>query len=104
MQLSSILAMLKYDKYLGLTALVVKSWMREFQSIKDRVWKRQNVWKSKFLSEASKETLLKVVVQTIPTNNMSVTFGPYVHPTYHTYTLVFSRGRMQGDHRTYTCK
>jgi hypothetical protein len=57
---------------LGLPALVGKSRSREFQGIKDRVWKRLNDWKTKFLSQAGKEVLLKAVVQAIPTYSMSI--------------------------------
>jgi hypothetical protein len=39
-----------YDSYLGLPALVGRSKMVAFQSIKDRVWKRLQDWKLKFLS------------------------------------------------------
>jgi hypothetical protein len=66
----------RYDTYLGLPALVEKSRMKEFKSIKDRVWKRLNDWKTKFLSQGGKEILLKVVVQAIPTYSMSVLLLP----------------------------
>ncbi|XP_059460184.1 uncharacterized protein LOC132189464 [Corylus avellana] len=49
----------RYDTYLGLPAIVRKSRMRAFNSIKDRVWKRLQDWKLKFLSQAGKEILLK---------------------------------------------
>jgi hypothetical protein len=58
--------------YLGLPALIGKSRVREFQSIKDRAWRRLNDWKSKFFSQAGKEMLLKVVIQAIPTYSMGV--------------------------------
>jgi hypothetical protein len=49
----------RYDKYLGLPAMVGKSRIREFQAIKDRVSVRNiNDWENKFLSLARKETLL----------------------------------------------
>jgi hypothetical protein len=57
---------------LGLLALVGKSRMSEFKSIKDRIWKRLHDWKTKFLSQAGKEILLKEMIQAIPTYNMSV--------------------------------
>lgn len=76
LQLSGIPATQRYDKYLGLPALVGKSKVREFQSIKDRVWKRLSDWKTKFLWQAGKEILLKAVIQAIPTYNMSVFLLP----------------------------
>jgi ribonuclease HI len=78
LQLSGIPATQRYDKYLGLPALVGKSRVREFQSIKERVWKRLNDWKTKFLSQAGKEILIKAVIQAIPTYSMSVFLLPKV--------------------------
>jgi hypothetical protein len=66
----------RYDKYLGLPALVGKSRIREFQSIKDIVRNRINEWKTKFLAQAGKEVLLKAVVQAIPTYSMSLFLLP----------------------------
>ncbi|XP_059436088.1 uncharacterized protein LOC132169016 [Corylus avellana] len=57
----------RYDTYLGLPALVGKSRSKEFKGIIDRVWKRLQDWKLKFLSQAGKEILLKAVIQAIPT-------------------------------------
>jgi hypothetical protein len=51
-QLLGVPSTQRYDKYLGLHALVGKSRMQEFKSIKDRVWKRLNDWKINFLSQA----------------------------------------------------
>jgi hypothetical protein len=62
----------RYDKYLGLPALVGKSRMKEFKGIRDRVWKRLQDWKLKLISQAGKEILLKTVIQAIPTFCMSV--------------------------------
>jgi hypothetical protein len=70
--LSGLQATDRYDKYLGLPALVGKSRMKAFQSIKDRVWQRLQNWKNKFLSKAGNEILLKAVIQAIPTYIMSV--------------------------------
>jgi ribonuclease HI len=66
----------RYDKYLGLPALIGKSRMAAFKGIKDRVWKRMQDWKVKFLSQAGKEILLKSVIQAIPTYGMSVFLLP----------------------------
>jgi hypothetical protein len=57
---------------LGLLALVGKSRTSAFKGIKERVWKRIQDWKFKFLSQAGKEILLKAVIQAIPTYCMSV--------------------------------
>lgn len=65
--LSSLSATDKYEKYLGLPTLVGRSRYRAFQGIKDKVWKRLNDWKVNFLSQASKEILIKAVVQAILT-------------------------------------
>jgi hypothetical protein len=56
--------------------MVGKSRIAAFKSIKDRVWKRLQDWKLKFLSQAGKEILLKAVVQAIPTYCMSVFLLP----------------------------
>jgi hypothetical protein len=66
----------RYDTYLGLPALVGKSRIREFQGIKDRVRKRVTDWKTKFLSQAGKEVLIKAVVQAIPSYSMSMFLLP----------------------------
>jgi hypothetical protein len=76
LQLSGIPATQRFDKYLGLPTLVGKSRTREFQSIKDSMWKRLNDWKTIFLSQAGKEILLKTVIQAIPTYSMSIFFLP----------------------------
>lgn len=44
----------RYDTYLGLPALVGRSRTRAFKTIKERVWKRLQDWKLKFLSQAGK--------------------------------------------------
>ncbi|XP_059446647.1 uncharacterized protein LOC132178216 [Corylus avellana] len=62
----------RYDTYLGLPTLVGRSQTRAFNNIKERVWKRLQDWKLKFLSQAGKEILLKAVIQAIPTYCMSV--------------------------------
>jgi hypothetical protein len=66
----------RYNHYLGLPALVGRSRIREFQNIVDRVKRRLNDWKNKFLSQASKEVLLKTVIQAIPTYCMSTFLLP----------------------------
>ena len=61
-RLSGLKATDRFEKYLGLPTLVGKSRSKEFKCIKDRVWNRLQSWKVKFLSQARKEILLKVVV------------------------------------------
>jgi hypothetical protein len=62
----------RYEKYLGLPAIIGRSKMKAFEGIKGRIWDRINRWKENFLSQARKEVLLKTVVQAIPTYTMSV--------------------------------
>lgn len=66
----------RYDTYLGLPALVGKSQIAAFKGIIDRVWKRLQDWKIKFLSQSGKEILLKAVILAIPTYCMSVFLLP----------------------------
>jgi hypothetical protein len=66
----------RYDTYLGLPALVGKSRMAAFKKLKDRVWKRLQDWKIKFLSQAGKEILIKAVIQAIPTYSMNIFLLP----------------------------
>lgn len=55
------------ERYLGLPVHVGRSKGNTFAYLKDRVWKRIQGWKEKFLSWAGKEILIKAVVQAIPT-------------------------------------
>jgi hypothetical protein len=75
-QLSGLQATESYDKYLGLPTLVGKSRTQAFASIKDRIWNCINNWKTKFLTQAGKEILIKAVVQAIPTYCISVFLLP----------------------------
>jgi hypothetical protein len=74
--LSGIPSTQRYDHYLGLPTIIGRSKMKAFASIKDRVWKRLQDWKLRFLSQAGKEILLKAVIQAIPTYSMSVFLLP----------------------------
>jgi hypothetical protein len=76
LNLVGIPASTRYDHYLGLLALVGKSRIREFQNIVDWVKQKVHDWKNKFLFQAGKEVLLKVVIQAIPTYCMSVFLLP----------------------------
>jgi hypothetical protein len=62
----------RIDTYIGLPSFVGKSRIQAFNNIKKRVSQRLNNWKMKFLSRASKEVLLKAVVQAIPTYSIGV--------------------------------
>jgi hypothetical protein len=61
----------QYETYLGLPTLVGRSRISTFNFIKTRIWNRMNGWKEIFLSHAGKETLIKAVLQAIPTYTMS---------------------------------
>ena len=61
----------KYERYLGLPVVVGRRKKASLNYIKDRVWGKLQGWKEKILSQVSKEVLLKVVVQVIPTFAMS---------------------------------
>jgi hypothetical protein len=52
--LSGLQATQRYDKYLGLLALVGKSRTQAFQCIKDKVRNQLNNWKLKFLYQSGK--------------------------------------------------
>jgi aspartokinase len=62
LEVVGILDSQRFDMYLGLLALVGKSKMAKFQGIKTQVWKKLQDWKLKFLSQASKEILIKAVI------------------------------------------
>ena len=63
--------MKEYEKYLGLPAVVGKNRRASLNYIKERVWNKLQGWKEQLLSQASREILLKAVVQAIPTFAMS---------------------------------
>lgn len=55
----------QYEKYLGLPAFVAKAKKQSFVYIKEQIWKKLKGWKEKHLSQASREVLIKSVIQTI---------------------------------------
>ena len=61
-----------FESYLGLPTLVRRAKYQTFSYLKDRVWKKLQGWKGIMLSRASKELLIKAVIQAIPTYNMGV--------------------------------
>jgi hypothetical protein len=61
----------KGGKYLGLPLYVERSKAKCFEFIREKIWKRIQGWKERFLSAAGKELLLKAVAQAIPTYDMA---------------------------------
>jgi len=65
-------AVLGTDKYLGLLSIINRSKKSTFNFIKDRIWRKIYSWSSKSLSKAGRESLIKYVLQPIPTYFMSL--------------------------------
>lgn len=63
-------------KYLGLPSLVGRNRKTTFSFIKDRVWDKISSWKSKTLSMAGREVLIKSVVQATLSYYMSMYLIP----------------------------
>ena len=57
----------EYEKYLGLLVVVGRNKKASLNFIKERVWNKLQGWKENLLSQASREVLLKAVVQAIST-------------------------------------
>ncbi|GLT35476.1 hypothetical protein SLA2020_099250 [Shorea laevis] len=55
------------DKYLGLPLIIGRKRAICFDFIRERVWSKIKGWKTKLLSRAGREILIKAVVQAIPT-------------------------------------
>ena len=70
-QVLAVLAIRQFEKYLGMPAFVGRAKKQSFIYIKERVWKKLQGWKEKLLSQASREVLIKSVIQAIPTYSMS---------------------------------
>ena len=62
----------KYEKYLGIPTIIGRSKKVIFSCLKDRIWKKLQGCKEKFLSRASKEVLIKSVIQAIPIYMVSI--------------------------------
>ena len=62
----------RHDKYIGLPTIVGRSKNTIFASVKERIWKKLQGWKEKFLSRPGKEVLIKAAIQSIPTYLMSI--------------------------------
>ncbi|XP_062170454.1 uncharacterized protein LOC133876185 [Alnus glutinosa] len=72
LQQSALQETQRLNTYLGLPSFVGKSRKQAFCNILGRVSQKLGNWKVKFLSQASKEVLLKAVVQAISTYSMGV--------------------------------
>jgi hypothetical protein len=64
------------SKYLGQPTHIGRSKAQTFSFIQDKVWKKLKGWKEKHLSFEGRGTLIKAVVQAIPTYLMSVFLIP----------------------------
>ena len=60
-----------YEKYLGLPSFIGRAKYTTFAQIKERVWCKLKGWKTKLISQASREVLIKSVAQAIPSYAMS---------------------------------
>lgn len=60
-----------YEKYLGHPPMIGRSKGMDFSNIKQRVWRKLQVWKEKSLSQGGKEILLKAMALAISTYAMS---------------------------------
>lgn len=78
MHVAGLHASSKIDKYLGLPSLIGRSRFHAFRMILDKFCQKLMNWKNKFSSQAGKEILIKLVLQSIPTYCMSV----LLHPKY----------------------
>jgi hypothetical protein len=58
--------------YLGVPSMVGRSKKATFAYIKDRIWRKINSWRSRPLSKAGKEVMIKSVLQGIPSYIMSI--------------------------------
>jgi hypothetical protein len=62
--------------YLGMPSMIGRSKKSTFAYIKDRIWKKINSWRSRPISKASKEIMIKSILQAIPTYVMSIYILP----------------------------
>ncbi|CAJ2659660.1 unnamed protein product [Trifolium pratense] len=62
--------------YLGMPCMVGRSKKATFAYIKDRIWRKINSWRSRHLSKAGKEVMIKSVLQAIPAYIMSIYIIP----------------------------
>jgi hypothetical protein len=62
--------------YLGMPSMVGRSKKATFAYIKDRIWRKINSWRSRPLSKAGNEVMIKSVLQAIPSYVMSLYIIP----------------------------
>lgn len=77
--LSNVLSIPVWDNvgsYLGVPAEWGRSKMQSLKWIKDKILCKMEGWKEKLLNQASKEVLIKVVIQAIPSYIMSIVCLP----------------------------
>ena len=60
------------EKYLGLPMVGGKSMVNTFRDLWEKITSRVLGWKEKFISKASREMLIKIVAQAIPTYIMGI--------------------------------
>lgn len=66
-----ILIVPKFDKYLGMPAVMGRSKQEVFGFLKDRVWDRIQGWNEREFLMEGREVLIKAVLQAVPTYVMS---------------------------------
>ncbi|KAF5468834.1 hypothetical protein F2P56_012951 [Juglans regia] len=76
LQLAGAHSTFSFEKYLGLPTLVGRKKIASFHSLIDRTWSQVTNWRTKFLSAAGKEILLKAVLQAIPNYTMGMFLIP----------------------------
>ncbi|KAF5459563.1 hypothetical protein F2P56_019502 [Juglans regia] len=76
LQVAGLKASSNMEKYSGLPSIIGRSKSVAFQGIIEKVSKKMENWKVKFLSQAGKDILIKAVVQAIPTYSMNVFLLP----------------------------
>ena len=59
-----------YEKYLGLPSLMGIGKKASINYLKKRVWRKLQRWEGKLLSQASREVLIKTIIQAIPSYTM----------------------------------
>ncbi|KAL9668236.1 hypothetical protein QQ045_002614 [Rhodiola kirilowii] len=60
-----------HSRYFGLPLLMGQRKTEICRSVVEKIWRKVNDWKSKFLSTAGREVLIKAVVQAMPVYTMS---------------------------------